>query len=1055
MDNSSIIETIEEFYPENPPWPKGSLVSPVKYPYYKYSYPQGEDVGNQQIATVSWVNENINDTSIADDKIAAATVNGKTVSDLKHKLIDINLIKNAVYSPRSGVTNVALLQAKIDPFCSRYSDYTKAGGGISTAFNQCVLQKDLISRNTIPVKFKINSTTNLSKTYVESCVITVGGVKVYAYQNGRQQISDVDYIYGYLTYSSTSGATKGNSGFPFGYQNLTFTGDHYNSTADTAKKYQVIPKVTITSYDYSNNKLQDYSLTSQVASGDLTIGGQTYKQDRIPAGCTNGGRLYGCVYPKYIASANTNGDSSHHEGYGYVRIGDDMFSSIQGGIDTVKYLLMTLSFDIAEDTQCPDALKLFKLDVEFTSAAKDAYTISNYYMFSNGYRLYHIFKGRDGKASTDGKQEWWFSGDAAKGLPDTFISPYIKYSEGTSLTNGDKCFSIDLRAKPIKDSSGTLVKSSISNAESDFITTLGSKVFKGCYLNDVILPTKLETIPASAFSNSTILGQIKQQRYDSTSLEALSGSYSNTKYSDSVPKVNLKTIGMYAFSQAQFVRYQGFSLPTVTILSDHCFAQSNITSICVSRYLSQLEHSAFSGCSKLSSFIHTGISSAALNDGSFNIHIPPSVSEIGNSCFYHAMTYDEARYGWRLRNKNPNTYLYDNTTHYYVAIHFTNSVKSIGEYAFEFSDNTHGLTTDFSSDEQGSSLYNEVVNAVNTNECSLHRVYYTGTIQEYCQTNFGKNWMDRFWYFYQRNTSSSSYLKITQLSLYPLTTGIQKTFNINLLANDIILDKQYSYGTSLFQTEPCIYDVPPYAFRACWSIDTLVFYKKSGSSHRGLTIGDYAFSECCGIHKMMRSSMTNVAGSLYRLCQGAFNQCRYVELNSGFFVDNFNVKYLGTDCLRYYGGRNTQNTEDNFTFHLESVIQCNSNPITVLAQGTNRTGNTAQIYLRDLQYVHRDFYKCTIANDNPKSCKSRIYFQSGTAQATVGGVVTLAFRVFDFSNPYYDSEQKVWKNGPLVTYSYARFAPITTHIHVVKGTKKGCLQYQFSDFYNSSIIEDD
>lgn len=192
-----------------------------------------------------------------------------------------------------------------------------------------------------------------------------------------------------------------------------------------------------------------------------------------------------------------------------------------------------------------------------------------------------------------------------------------------NLTIGENVVSIGTTAF----SNCTAIK--IFNLESLVLNNCGSGIFYACYLETVIFPDGIETIPANLFNKAHFTADRTITIPNTVKVIGKNAFAGDSTYANNISNIvfeensQLLTISDYAFSQCTYLTE--FDIPdTTTTIGNNAFEGCiKISEITIPEYVTQLGASAFSGCSILTTINYNAISVLTSNRNIFkdcNIH---------------------------------------------------------------------------------------------------------------------------------------------------------------------------------------------------------------------------------------------------------------------------------------------------------------------------------------------------------------------------------------------------------------------------------------------------
>ena len=340
------------------------------------------------------------------------------------------------------------------------------------------------------------------------------------------------------------------------------------------------------------------------------------------------------------------------------------------------------------------------------------------------------------------------------------------------------------------DGWGTITSVSIP----DSIKYIERSAFKGCNsLTSIIIPESVTSIGYGAFSGCSSLTSITIPE-SVTSIDYNAFYECSSLTSITIPD-GVTSIGSWTFSGCS-------SLTSVTIgngvtrIGNEAFSGcSSLTSITIPESVTSIGYGVFSGCSSLTSMT-----------------IPESVTSIGSCAFSGCSSLE--------------------------SIAIPESVTSIGNYAFEKCVSLTSITIPESVTSIGDDAFLEC--------SSLTKVYYNGTIEDWCDITFG--------YFYSNPLSNDAWLYINN----------EKVTEI-IISNEITSIGNYAFHNCISLTSVTISDgvtnIGDSAFRNCSSLTSITIPESV------TIIGDSAFRNC--------SSLTNITipDSVISIGPWAFSEC--------------------------------------------------------------------------------------------------------------------------------------------------------------------------------------
>lgn len=907
--------------------------------------------------------------------------------------------KTVAYGKNKDISEISACKCRVNPFIqANYSEY------------QCVKLEDLLNINQYPVKFEMQDCFDTSiagiGTAIKSGNIYAGQHKVFA----KDKSTTLPYVIGQLAQRIS-----------ISYDDAAVVGDHYASTS--SKYVKLSPHMYLDLCDINGNNLLESSHFLELESKDLITDATESGRSQYPA-------IQGGIYP-YVIINNKAHYNSHHRGYGFVtlptraQLNDRVTAD---ALSRLAYFKIIIRFKGTLLKYCPDFSKSFKIKVKFKNGAAGHFTYNSNMI--PGYQLVkqkYVSKGLQWTT-----YDWIFVGPANVDVPTTFNNPAVKFDN--TVPDIHTAWQIDLRTKQVENDS-----TSLTGNDLDTITTLE---INGCFRNQkleqIILPTKLTTIPASCFQGAT-LRYLQQQ--DS------SGSIVNylTEVTSSMPasiNSNITTIGDAAFQKCTFY-FPTIQLPKIVTIGQSAFQGSNLTQIFVGSDLTTLGKAAFKDCTRLTRFDDYSQTTAGTTFGDpYLLRFPKNISEIPSFCFTHSCTYDYALWGWRKYHYEGKTFTLDEgTTEEFVKIYLPGNIASIGTEAFHFSiSNSNGPKLELV--RSSNNLYHHVVSALNNKTSRLHEVHYDGSQSAYHKINFGAQWMDPFWKIYFALDQEIQTVTVEKQT-YNLAR-LKRTYYTDQLADG------YSYNTTVYErvnllkAETVYLDIPDYAYQSCFNITGIVI---KGSN---VSIGTKAFSECYAIKTMTKSG----SGSIYRIGDGAFNQCRSMSATSGFFADNFGVRYVGKGSLHLYGGILPS---QDVVLHLETVKMISLDAIYLL--GNDRDGDNISINFNDLHIVDRvtwgaynpitKVYSYTRDSGNRGPNHSRIFLN--VPYSTNNQINLFSY----LGRTWYSDTKDSYVSSTELTSTYPIYlAETSTHVHVPKYSKDKYADNQLSYMIKQGILDD-
>ena len=369
------------------------------------------------------------------------------------------------------------------------------------------------------------------------------------------------------------------------------------------------------------------------------------------------------------------------------------------------------------------------------------------------------------------------------------------------------------------------------------LTILNKNIFYNCFnLESISIPKNIITISENAFYNCQKLTSVIFD--DDSHLINFENDVFNSCYklSQIILPNNLTTIGERVFNSC--VSLTNIEIPdSVTGIADEAFKNcSNLTSIKISNNIINMGNAVFSGCSKLT--IYCEASSK-----------PDTWSDNWNPDNRLVIWKYKGNLDLEFTLKEDNTYEVSGIgncvdSNIIIPNYFNDLlVTSIKNNVFENYSNLISIT-----------FGNNIINIGNKTflGCNnLEKVYYNGTIEDWCNIKFNdtsSNPMNYADYFCMLN-EQNEYYEVTEIVIPDTITSIgdYQFYGFDNVTSISIPNSVTSIGS--------------HAFEYCSSLESIVI-------PNGVTsIQDFAFSECRGLTSIViPDSITSIGSSVFWFC---------------------------------------------------------------------------------------------------------------------------------------------------------------------------------------------